>query len=254
MTAYYQNTVWIKKYFYRKEIKCCCSAAIHVNFPHHLYSHRPGGDGVTPWGPEAASAESCTHPAKRDRCFPPPIAERQRLPNVGITTDFAVCCILWQRPVDRWNHWSIIGEKLVRKYFPTRMSLYAILIKHLTSRFILLYVRYYFEHKTPKHKRLFSRFSAPVPGHSGIHTARTHVLVPPHPICGHPNLRTGFRTQGYISVSCFIITPGLKAKFTHLLFLSHPLNLANFTICPGPRFGGTNTLRLYFWSGYVINV
>ena len=29
-------------------------------------------------------AESCTHPAKRDRCFPPPIAERQRLPNVGI--------------------------------------------------------------------------------------------------------------------------------------------------------------------------
>ena len=32
----------------------------------------------------AASAESCTHPAKRDRCFPPPIAERQRLPNVGI--------------------------------------------------------------------------------------------------------------------------------------------------------------------------
>ena len=27
-------------------------------------------------GPWAASAESCTHPAKRDRCFPPPIAER----------------------------------------------------------------------------------------------------------------------------------------------------------------------------------
>ena len=43
-----------------------------------------GGVGGTPWGPGAASAESCTHPAKRDRCFPPPIAERQRLPNVGI--------------------------------------------------------------------------------------------------------------------------------------------------------------------------
>ena len=43
-----------------------------------------GGAGGIPWGPGAASAESCTHPAKRDRCFPPPIAERQRLPNVGI--------------------------------------------------------------------------------------------------------------------------------------------------------------------------
>ena len=45
-----------------------------------------GVAGGTPWGPGAASAESCTHPAKRDRCFPPPIAERQRLPNVGITS------------------------------------------------------------------------------------------------------------------------------------------------------------------------
>ena len=46
--------------------------------------HRVAGAGGTPWGPGAASGESCTHPAKRDRCFPPPIAERQRLPNVGI--------------------------------------------------------------------------------------------------------------------------------------------------------------------------
>ena len=84
ITAYYQNTVGIRKYFYRKEMICCYNAAIHVNFLHHLYSHWPGGDGVTPWGPGAASAESCTHPAMRDRCFPPPIAERQRLPNVGI--------------------------------------------------------------------------------------------------------------------------------------------------------------------------
>ena len=42
------------------------------------------GAGGTPWGAGAASAESCTHPAKRDCCFPPPIAERQRLPKVGI--------------------------------------------------------------------------------------------------------------------------------------------------------------------------
>ena len=35
-------------------------------------------------GDQAASAESCTHPAKRDHRFPPPIAERQRLPNVRI--------------------------------------------------------------------------------------------------------------------------------------------------------------------------
>ena len=33
-------------------------------------------------GGQAASAESCTHPAKRDHRFSPPIAERQRLPNV----------------------------------------------------------------------------------------------------------------------------------------------------------------------------
>ena len=38
---------------------------------------------MAPWGPEAASAESCTHPAKRDGCFPPLIAERQRLPKCG---------------------------------------------------------------------------------------------------------------------------------------------------------------------------
>ena len=69
---------------FTEKIECCYNAAIHVNFPHHLYSHRPAGDGGTPWWPGAASAESCTHPAKRDRCFPPPIAERQRLPNVGI--------------------------------------------------------------------------------------------------------------------------------------------------------------------------
>ena len=45
-----------------------------------------GGAGGTPWVP-GAEAESCTRPAKRDRCFPPPIAERQRLPNVGIASD-----------------------------------------------------------------------------------------------------------------------------------------------------------------------
>ena len=35
-------------------------------------------------GGQAASAESCIHPAKRDHRFLPPIAERQRLPNVRI--------------------------------------------------------------------------------------------------------------------------------------------------------------------------
>ena len=37
-------------------------------------------------GGQAASAESCTHPAKRDHRFPPPVAERQRLPNVRISS------------------------------------------------------------------------------------------------------------------------------------------------------------------------
>ena len=41
-------------------------------------------------GGQAASAESCTHPAKRDHRFPPPIAERQRLPNVRIQTGVTV--------------------------------------------------------------------------------------------------------------------------------------------------------------------
>ena len=37
------------KIFLQKKIKCCYNAAIHVNFPHRLYSHRPTGDGGTPW-------------------------------------------------------------------------------------------------------------------------------------------------------------------------------------------------------------
>ena len=44
--------------------------------------------GGTLCGPGAAYAESCTHPFKRDRCFSPPIAERQRMPNVGISILF----------------------------------------------------------------------------------------------------------------------------------------------------------------------
>ena len=35
-------------------------------------------------GAGCRSAESCTHPTKRDRCFPPPIMDRQQLPNAGI--------------------------------------------------------------------------------------------------------------------------------------------------------------------------
>ena len=37
-------------------------------------------------GGQAVPAESCTHPAKRDNWFPPPIAERQRLLNVRIAS------------------------------------------------------------------------------------------------------------------------------------------------------------------------
>ena len=44
----------------------------------------PGGPHV---GPMNFAIWGCTYPAKRDRCFPPPIAERQRLPNVGIDSD-----------------------------------------------------------------------------------------------------------------------------------------------------------------------
>ena len=72
-------------------MQCRCSAAIYVNFSHHLCSHRPLRNSlhrvslaVLRGRPGAASAESCTHPARRDRCFPPSIAERQRLPNAGI--------------------------------------------------------------------------------------------------------------------------------------------------------------------------
>ena len=86
----------------------CCNTAIYVNFPHHLdmfssavldFSAQSGAGG-TPWGSGVASAESCTHPAKRDRCFPPAIAERQRLPNVGIKE--APCVIL-----SKFNHLTL---------------------------------------------------------------------------------------------------------------------------------------------------
>ena len=53
-------------------------------------------------GDQAASAESCTHPAKRDHRFPPPIAERQRLPNVRINTTPALVRIMaWRWPGDK---------------------------------------------------------------------------------------------------------------------------------------------------------
>ena len=62
--------------------------SVYVNFPYHFSSavpefSAPSGAGGTPWGPGAASAESCTHPAKRGRCFLPPIAERQRIAKCG---------------------------------------------------------------------------------------------------------------------------------------------------------------------------
>ena len=57
------------------------------------------GAGATPWGP-GAEAESCTHPAKRDRSFPPPIAERKRLPNVGIDKHLG---IYFHYMTTQWN-------------------------------------------------------------------------------------------------------------------------------------------------------
>ena len=58
-------------------------------------------------GGQAASAESCTHPAKRDHRFPPPIAERRRLPNVRIQKHVA-------RPVKfLWNAVFAISEAMV---------------------------------------------------------------------------------------------------------------------------------------------
>ena len=36
------------------------------------------------WGAGAVSAEICIHAVEHNHCFPPPISERQRLPNVGI--------------------------------------------------------------------------------------------------------------------------------------------------------------------------
>ena len=34
---------WDLKKLLQKKIECCYNAAIHINFPHHLYSHQPSG-------------------------------------------------------------------------------------------------------------------------------------------------------------------------------------------------------------------
>ena len=80
---------------------CLCkkkNSLIYVNFPHYISisltasvvacAHRV--ELAVLRGGQAASAESCTHPAKRDHWFPPPIAERQRLPNVRIQAGVTV--------------------------------------------------------------------------------------------------------------------------------------------------------------------
>ena len=66
---------WDQKYFYRKN-KMLLQCSYSCKFP--ASSIFSSADWRYP-----VEAESCTHPAKRDRCFPPPIAERQRLPNMG---------------------------------------------------------------------------------------------------------------------------------------------------------------------------
>ena len=65
----------IKKNHFNEKIQCCYCVAIHANFPHHLM--------FSSAAPKSSSAESYTHPPKRDRWFPHPIAERQRLPKCG---------------------------------------------------------------------------------------------------------------------------------------------------------------------------
>ena len=92
---FYQNTLRLR--IILKKMQCRRSAAIYVNLPHHLCFHQPPRNSLhraAVWGPGAASAERCTHPAKRDCCFPPPIAERQWLPNVGIDQAWILCLSL----------------------------------------------------------------------------------------------------------------------------------------------------------------
>ena len=88
---YYQNTVGIKKLIIQKNAMLLqCRFSYKLPASSMFLSVVPESSVRTGWrwwysvGPGATSAESCTHPAKRDRCFSPPIAERQRLPNLGI--------------------------------------------------------------------------------------------------------------------------------------------------------------------------
>ena len=96
------------------QIPCCYRVTIYVNFPHSyniiinckvVCAHMVAMAVLR--GGQAASAESFTHPAKRDHRFPPPIAERQPLPNVRIMHR------AWQ-----WNCCSLckISEQFIKLY------------------------------------------------------------------------------------------------------------------------------------------
>ena len=73
-------------------------------------------------GGQAASAESCTHPVKRDYLFSPPIAERQRLP-------FAKCPNSLNEGLDLPNFLSHIMLRILKKSVLVN-TLWATLYQH----------------------------------------------------------------------------------------------------------------------------
>ena len=78
--------VGIRKSFYRKNtVLLQCRYSFKFSTSSMRLSAAPEFSVCTGWRWwYSMGARSCYHPAKCDRCFPPPIAERQRLPNVRI--------------------------------------------------------------------------------------------------------------------------------------------------------------------------
>ena len=89
-----KTSLWFKKSYWRPNTMSlqghylCKFPALYIIIINRMVAcaHRVALAALR--GGQAASAESCTHPAKRDHQFPPPIAERQRLPNVRISCSF----------------------------------------------------------------------------------------------------------------------------------------------------------------------
>ena len=78
--------VGIRKSFYRKNtVLLQCRYSFKFSTSSMRLSAAPEFSVCTGWRWwYSMGARSCYHPAKCDRCFPPPIAKRQRLPNVRI--------------------------------------------------------------------------------------------------------------------------------------------------------------------------